>query len=337
MSGHTPFAASDATQKNRPGAEAPSPRNTHMLKVADTVAERKPQKPRIVPTTPKFHTVSDLRKAQLWLDAEVAGAGGKVTSKVADLTPELAAVLLERNPNNRAVKWNKVQDFAHDIKGGAWKFNGEPIIIAKDGLMNDGQHRCQAVLESKTTIPALFVFGVDRESRETLDQGAVRGAPDYLSMRGYSHQNNLAAMARCLWQWRTFGEITNARGSSPTRSEVVATVEKNPGLMKSFAFVDRPNARSIRSVSVLGFCHFAFRSVSNQTSADYFMDALIDGAELKSGDPILTVRNRLIADRSSLRTPDKAELLFRAWNAHRLEQTRVIFKVLGGELPLLEA
>lgn len=309
-----------------------------MLKVAERSATRKPAVPKnIALVQKKFHTISDVRRSQGWLDDQVIAAGDKVVTVVTDLTPDLATVLLERNPNNRSLKPNKVQDYAHDMMTGAWKFNGEPVIIARDGLLNDGQHRCAAVVESRLSIPAIFVFGVERETRETLDQGISRSSGDYLSMRGFTHQNNLSAMARCLWQWRTFGVINNHRGKSPTRGEIVATVTDNPGLVKSFEFVNRPNARAIRSVSVLGFCHFAFKSVTNQISADFFMDALIDGTELKAGDPILSVRNRLIADRSSLGTPEKSELLFRAWNAHRLGQTRVIFKVLGGELPLLEA
>jgi hypothetical protein len=331
------ITARDVTRKNGPAPVGPS-RSNAMLKVAERPATRKPPVPKKIPAVPqKFHTVSDIRRAQLWLDDQVAAAGNKVVSIVTDLNPELAAVLLERNPANRSIKFNKVQDYAHDMKGGGWKFNGEPIIIARDGLLNDGQHRCAAVVESRVPVKVVMVFGVERETRETLDQGIARSPGDYLSMRGYSHQNNLAAIARMLWQWRTYGVLSVNRERSPTRGEIVSTVEANPGLVKSFVFVNRPNARAIRSVSVLGFCHFAFKAVSNQVAADYFMDALIDGTELKAGDPILSVRNRLIADRSVLGTPEKAELLFRAWNAHRLEQTRVIFKVLGGELPLLEA
>lgn len=303
-----------------------------MLKVAEKPTTNKVKTP---PPVQKFHTVSDTHRAAQWLDEMGAKTG--VHTVVTELTPAIAAVLLERNPANRTIKPHKVQDYAHDMKNGAWTFNGEPVIIASDGLLNDGQHRCAAVVESRTPVTAVFVFGVARETRETLDQGVNRTAGDYLSMQGYSHQNNLAAIARNLWQWRTFGEVSRGRRQSPTRAEVLATVAENPGIEKSFVFVNRPNARGMRSVSALAFCHFAFKSISNQQSADFFMDALIDGTELKSGDPILAVRNRMITDRSLLGTPEKVELLFRAWNAHRLGQTRVLFRISGGELPILEA
>lgn len=299
-----------------------------MLKVADRpAASKKAEK--------VFHTVSDTRAAALWLDE--MGAKPGIYSIVTDLTPSVAAVLLERNPANRKIKFTKVQDYAKDIEHGSWKFNGEPIIVARDGLLNDGQHRCAAVVEAQKSIPVLMVFGVERDTRDTLDQGVARSSGDYLSIHGHTNTSHLAATAKAVWQWRTFGLLSNGGRNSPTRSEVMETVLANPGIVKSLAFVDRKNARAMGSLSTLAFVHFAVKSVAGDIPANFFMDALIDGADLKAGDPILNVRNRLMTDRRVLRTPEKAELLFRAWNAHRRDQTRVLFRLTGGELPLLEA
>lgn len=304
-----------------------------MLKVAERSSEGKAKQEDVA----RFHTMSETRQAAVWLDQQSAKAGKSVTSVVADITPQIAAVLLERNPANRNMQPRKVQDYAHDMKNGAWKFNGEPIIISQDGLLNDGQHRCAAIIESGKTIKSVLVFGVERDTRDTLDQGATRSAGDYLSMRGLANTNNVAAAAKCLWQWRTYGFVAENSRYAPTRSEILETVEGNPGIVKSFHFVHRNNTRQMGSPSSLAFCHFAFNSVAGHVRADMFMDALIDGADLKAGDPILTVRNRLIVDRKALRLPGRVELLFRAWNAHCLGQTRVLFRVTGGELPVLEA
>ena len=327
------FAGRGATQKIGREPEGPGRSNVNMLKVAERPTEGKAKQADVA----KFHTMSDTRQAAVWLDDQAAKAGRNVTSVVADLTPQIAAVLLERNPANRKLKLSKVQDYAHDMKNGAWKFNGEPIIIAQDGLLNDGQHRCAAVIESRETIKAVMVFGVERETRDTLDQGANRTAGDYLAIHGHQFTNHLAAVAKAVWQWRTYGFLSTAGSQKPTRSEVLQTVLDNPGIVKSFEYVNRPNALSLGSTSAIAFAHFAFKSVAGQSPSDYFMDALVDGTNLKAGDPILICRNRLIIDRRSLILPERAELLFRAWNAHRLEQTRVSFRLSGGELPILEA
>lgn len=303
-----------------------------MLNVVEQPVSGKPKAAHGV----KFHTLSKQREAQLWLDKQVAMHGNRVGSLVADLTPELASVLMERNPANRNLKARKVEDYAHDMKNGAWKFNGEPIIIAEDGLLNDGQHRCAAVIESKASVKAVLVFGVGRDTRDTLDQGANRTSADYLSLHGHTDTNHLSSAARCLWQWRTFGLVSDTPKYRPTRSELVATVSGNPGIKASLTYVSRSGSSVFSSRSVLAFCHFAFKSVAGELQANYFMDTLISGANLKPGEPILYVRNRLIADRKTLRSPQKTELLFRAWNAYRLDQTRVLIRVAGGELPVLE-
>ncbi|MCE5182489.1 MAG: hypothetical protein LLG15_11865 [Betaproteobacteria bacterium] len=328
------IAASDASNGKGGVTEVNAARiqDFAMLKIAERPTDGKAK------TAPaqKFYTVSDTRRAALWLDEMVATRS--VNTVVADLTPDIAAVLLERNPSNRKIKPHKVEDYSHDIKGGAWKFNGEPIIIARDGLLNDGQHRCAAVLEARIPIKAVFVFGVERDTRDTLDQGANRTAGDYLGIHGHQFTNHLAAVAKAVWQWRTYGFV-RGRGSkfSPTRSEILLTVEKNPGIVKSFDFVNRKNSQTMGSASPLAFAHFAIKSVAGDLAANYFMDALIDGTNLKSSDPILVARNRLIMGRKNLLLAEKAELLFKAWNAHRLDRTGVNFRLTGGELPLLEA
>jgi hypothetical protein len=261
-----------------------------------------------------------------------------VFSVVSDLTPDIAVVLMERNPGNRVLKPIKVRDLSNDLKSGDWKFNGEAIIVSDTGLLNDGQHRCAAVIESRVSAKTVFIFGIPRDTRDTLDQGTNRSSADYLSMHGSVDTNHLAATAKMVWQWRTFG-FTHRTGSyAPTRSQIVDTVEKNPGIAQALHFVSRKGSSLFSSRSVLAFSLFAIRTVvGSHTDPDFFFDSLIDGANLTAGDPILLVRNRLMTERKILLAPAKAELLFRAWNAHRLGQTRVLFRVNGGELPLLEA
>jgi hypothetical protein len=287
----------------------------------------------------KFHTVSDMRKAQLWLDTTVAETGTNVTARVVSMTPELAAVLLGRNEGNRKVKQRRVDDIARDIMAGSWKLNGEPIIVSSEGKLNDGQHRCAAVIQSKMPTDMLVVFGVSGDSRDTVDHGVGRSPGDDLALHGHANGVQLAATARMVWRWRTYGELLRSGNRTPTRMELMRVVEENPGLNRSLLMVGSkgPRAKAIASIATLAFCHFAFKTVAAETEVARFFDALIDGADLQRGDPILNARNRLIAERNQLTQEMKAELLFRSWNAFRLEQTRVLFRITGGELPLLEA
>ena len=289
-----------------------------------------------------FHTISELHRAQLWLDQKIANAGDKVTAELVTVTPELAEVLLSRNEGNRKIKQRRVDDFSRDIETANWKVNGEPLIVSRDGRLNDGQHRCAAVIQSKLPTDMLIVFGVAGETRDTVDHGVGRSPGDDLALHGLTNTVQLAAAARMVWRWREFGEIfhSGSGSRSPTRMEILHTVESLPGISKALSNVGAKGkkAKAIASISLLAFCHFAFRTVANDIDVTYFFDALTEGENLQRGDPILNARNRLIAERSVLSTGQKAELLFRAWNAYRAGETaRVAFRLSGGELPELVA
>jgi hypothetical protein len=330
------FAARDATQKIGRTPEGSGRSKLNMLKVAEKPAMGKAK---AVNAPLKFHTVSDGRRAQLWLDDTVATIGDNVTAMLVNVTPELAEVLLSRNEGNRSVKQRRVDDMARDMSSGNWKLNGEPIIVSSDGTLNDGQHRLFAVVQSKVPSDMLVVFGVSRDSRDTVDHGVGRTPGDDLSLHGFTNAVQLAAAARLVWMWRNYGEVTRSGNRAPTRMELIASAEENRGLVKALAAVGAKTtkAKALASMATLAFCYFAFKTVANEQDVAYFFDALIEGDELKRGDPILNARNRLIAERGILSQAAKAELLFRAWNSHRRGEARVLFRIAGGELPLLES
>jgi hypothetical protein len=319
----------------KPVGQPPAFQDLTMLNVVESPVGGKIS---TAPGQQKFHTVSDTRRAQIWLDSKVAKAKSGIFSEVADLTPELAEILLGRNDGNRTFRASRIAEFAKDISNGDWKLNGEPLIISHDGMLNDGQHRCAAVIECKIPTPMLMTFGVARDTRDTLDQGTMRTAADFLSMHGAEDSKYLAGAARALWQYQKFGFISmTSMNHAPTRSEVKRTALDHPGLAKSLAFISRPGTKALSSRSLLAFCHFAFKRIAGDAPANYFMDAFIDGADLKRGDPILYVRNRFIAEKKKIKSEERAELLFRAWNAHRLGEDRIMLRTYGGELPMLEA
>lgn len=307
-----------------------------MLSVVET-PEKGKEKPVVLA---RFNTASEAARAAKWLNELVAKSQTGIIAQVATVGPALASVLIERNTGNRKVKTRRVEDFTRDMLGGNWKLNGEPIIVSRDGVLNDGQHRCLAVLEAKVEVPMMLVVGVLGDTRDTIDHGVGRSPADDLALHGHVNTIQLAAAGRLLWQWREYGLVTYSGHRAPTRIELMQTVDGSPGLAKSLLEVNSKGSRAkaVTSTPALAFCHFAFKTVAPETDVAYFFDALIEGANLKRGDPILNARNRLIAERGLLKTDMKIELLFRAWNAHRNGETsRVAFRLSGGKLPMLEA
>lgn len=289
------------------------------------------------PDQAKFVGFSEDHRAAMWLDEEVKKAKKSVTTQVVELTPGLARVLLERNAGNRKLSPFYIDSYSRDIEHDKWRFNGEPVIVSRDGLLNDGQHRAAAVVEANKSIQVVLIIGVERDTRTTLDQGRIRTVGDYLSMEGYVDPNVLGAAGSYIWQWQTRGVLSGGGKAKPTKSELLDLIDKHPTIAESVALIPRNGAPAVGGHSMLAFCHWAFNVAAPRADVTAFIVGLTGGASLLSRDPVLYARNRLITERGRLRLNDKAELIFRGWNAHRKGESVSRLPILGGVLPLLES
>ena len=66
--------------------------------------------------------------------------------EVIRITPELAAMWLERNSDNRKLRKYRAVVMAREMTEGNWKANGESISFDTAGAIVDGQHRLQAII-----------------------------------------------------------------------------------------------------------------------------------------------------------------------------------------------
>lgn len=259
----------------------------------------------------------ETRRANAWLTDRLHRAEREgVFSEVGELSPVLAELFLQRNPSNRTLVASKLAEYYRDIVNGRWELNGEAILISEDGLMNDGQHRCTAVVKSGRTIKTVFTFGVSRESRVTVDQGAARTAGDYLSMDGVENGRCAAAVAGMLWQYEHIGKISRQSEYRPTKVQVREAFIDNPGINDSIRAVQMKGVSLVGGVSTLAFCHYLFAQRDGE-AAGSFIQRLIKGDRLVTTSPIFRCRERLLSNRR-MDVGQKVELIFRTWNAHRL-------------------
>jgi hypothetical protein len=291
--------------------------------------------------SPNFnYKPSDYREADEWLADQIklSKKNGIYTADVS-LDPPLAKALLSRNDGNRRISRTLVDTLARDIETNAWRKNGETLIVANDGQLNDGQHRATAVIETGIPIPVIIVFGVDRESRTTVDQGFVRTIANYLDMEGHHNTTTLGSTAKNVWQWKVYGELSDGSAHRPNKSELLKLIAEEPDIEKSVSFARGRSLHlnAVGGVSMVGFVHYAITRETPVADADAFVQLLSDGAGLGRDHPILHLRNRLIVDRTRLRANEKAELLFRGWNAYRRGATTLkSVPLMGGPLPVLE-
>lgn len=257
-----------------------------------------------------------------WFQQCVHRSRNEIFSEIKTITPAMAEVILSQNHDNRGVRPTKLAQMVADMKSGRWALNGEPIIISKDGQLNDGQHRLMALVDAKVSLPLLFVFGVERETRTTVDQGANRSVGDYLKMDGVQNTSTLAAVTRHVIAYERSNKRTLGRPHELTASEVLERALKDQTLATSARYADNHKAKMRRycSPTVIGICHNILLS-ENTTEGLAFMEQLCLGENLKRGEPIYTARERLLGTDRGKSVTFCMEIIFRAWNAYRERRT----------------
>ena len=275
----------------------------------------------------------EMDNVKKWLCEQVQAGSNHVHAVACTLTPELADELLSRNIDNRNIAQRRVDIYADDMRAGRWAANGETIVVSREGLLNDGQHRCQAVVLSGVSIPAMMVFGVDRDTRTTTNQGKTKGAGDYASMKGILNANSVAAIARLALSYEASGSIEMTRTS---HSSVLQYIEdNNEELQEAFRNIGKKWHERIKlfcSTSTMSFCYMICARI-NKSAADEFFMQVCSGEGLLAGDPALVVRNRLM-QLGKARSP-KAEVILHGWNAFRRGEKRTLIRV-NGSLPSID-
>ncbi len=268
-----------------------------------------------------------------WLRKCVERGQRETFSEMVTLSPGLAGELLRVNPDNRFLRKAKLDQYIADIKGGRWVFNGEPIIISKDGLLNDGQHRCNAIVEANLSVPVLMVFGVERNTRNTVDQGAARSAGDYLGMDGIKHATIVASAGRLVLAYEAANGTTPGDGSRVSNGEIIARFAHDAAMAKAATFADTVHryARRHAAPSIMAFCYYMLLEIDEQDATDYMRQVCV-GEGIKKSDPAFAVREGLLRERISRN--DKIHLIFRGWNAYRQGRKLDLAKV-SGNLPAL--
>lgn len=237
-------------------------------------------------------------------------------SQVEQITPARAAEMLVRNVGNRPLRHSLVRRYAGDMSSGRWMFNGEPIIISSSGRVLDGQHRLQAVVKSQVSIMALVVYGVDDSAFSTIDTGKMRQGSDIVGILG-AKQNRIVAAAIHLIVAYEKGSIGSFGWPRINNQAIAAEYPKRPGLEAS-AKLARPAHRVVGSAGIPAAMHWMFFR-ANDSMADAFISALVSGAGLITGDPVLALRERLIAERSKktrMKQGEVVALFIKAWNAY---------------------
>ena len=251
------------------------------------------------------------------------------------ITPEYAQFLLDTRQKNRELSDSRASAIASQILQGDWRANGESIVLDSQGRMCDGQHRCKAVVISKVPIVSYMVKvhdHMDSGAFDSIDRGRSRTAADRLYLDDVSNHNLIAALTKRVLGWERGWRGSTAGRYGITVTDVRERYESDSELLQLVArmIVNRtPALKGMAAPSIIGMVlYFAWQR--NPDKATKWIDGLCTGANLEVGDPALTLRTRLLSDRSKnvgrMSGVNVLVATIRSWNSYYLGKKLTIIK-----------
>ena len=244
-----------------------------------------------------------------------------ITHRVVTMTPEIAADLLRRNSNNRPIRDVITNNYLADMRSGKWKYAGDPIRLAEDGSLLDGQHRltAMAAMPSGWSAPVLLIEGLPTSTQLVMDQGRKRNPGQQLHLLGYVNAYHLASTVRVLIEWRNGLMFRDtSQKSAVTTSRIQEFVEENPHIPLLINEARQRVISCYMTPSVVAAFHVEAASIDKEI-ADEFLTQLAEGVGLEPGSPVLALRERAIRGKAERRKDsdrNQLGLLIRTWNLH---------------------
>lgn len=247
-------------------------------------------------------------------------------TKIQTITPEMANKMLEKSTtHNRNFNKNNLANLVKQIVAGHWKFNGQPIILDRNGNIQDGHHRLKAVTIAKIPIVTLIVTLDDPTAISTMDTGRARNRADILTFTGqYKNTGKLAVTARLVWLAENNKLKDILRGDHDTQmssAELLDLLQRHPRLQEVL-HTGMSCHLKFKPITVSLFTFLAYWLPRyDSEKAEEFVQKLASGTNLSDNSPILQLRKRLIQEttgRAKINMYVKMALIIKAWRFHAL-------------------
>jgi hypothetical protein len=273
-----------------------------------------------------------------WTTTNNRKGGNIMKVQVKNIGPSEASALLARNVANRPLRPRYVESLSRQMQDGYWQLVGDPIRIAEDGRLLDGQHRLHAILTSGTTQQFVMVDGLDERAQLAMDSGIRRSFADILQMAGESNCRNIAAVTR-LALMRDLGYSYSDMAAGSVQfgsSELQATLDKHPEL-RDAAREGQSAFNAMRiPASFAGFGWWEFGHI-NADDRDEFYRKIREKDFFGPTDPVSRLYTTMLENAASSRDIPrltKFALFIKTWNHFRDgTEGKVLYWRRGGANP----
>lgn len=229
----------------------------------------------------------------------------------AEITPELAEMLLGRNNNYRKAVKSHI-GFLDDQLSEGWDENGETIKVDRNGDVVDGQHRLNACIRTGISFRTWIIFNVD--NADNVDWGRTRRLNEKLAHDGYKSVNDLSSALRALAIFEEGGNFNNSprRQSIKSSMELLGRYPELPNII-SHSHRSKPYCPHGRFAAMVAYSEGDFGEY-----AKYFVDGVSGKIPLDERDPVHQFREKMIFAKtrpgSRVSSQTQMALMILAWN-----------------------
>ena len=238
-----------------------------------------------------------------------------LTTEIVNITPEWAAVALNKNVNFRQMTPLRYEKYRDEILNERFKLNGETIKFDDRGNLIDGQNRLKAVLEAGLPIQSVVVYGVSQDAVATIDVGQQRSLPQLLKSLNYEHPSILAGASGYVHRYEKTKFFKT--GDIISRKESIDFLRDHPTLVDAVRFTNR-TWRLFNRWALHAAVYYTLAAKAGNSLADEFYLMLIEGLNMNSMEnPVYILREKLAYEKSIERkTPENvyAGLIIKTWN-----------------------
>jgi hypothetical protein len=234
------------------------------------------------------------------------------------MTPELAVMFLEVRAPNRDITPRSLAAITCDMLAKAYELTHESIAFDKSGKLIDGQHRCQACVDSGVTvyqrvtyfpgsrIAVLIEEAIVEETSDLrigapIDRGTVRGIPGQLQI---AHASAPDALSKAAWARRdaitrairfALANEDNANANQkhvvlPTHTALVVETTYSEYRTEIDWLINRSPARFSAAVGAI----VALASTAWPEHMERFLTQLITGENIPTNGPAGRLRNQMM-------------------------------------------
>jgi hypothetical protein len=213
--------------------------------------------------------------------------GSKVETRWVLVTPDMAELYLVANTENRMLRPKHIDRIASDMKKDRFLTTHQGIAFDEDGVMIDGQHRCQAIVDSGKGQWMLITSGLPSHAKRVVDGGAKRAAHDF--MPGKFKSLRSASIRIMLGIERCEFIFTAQKLASEMQQVTASEIQEDWDNYSNIEQLASLASESARSVATCGPAAMLASGLCFPGTAEEFLNGVWHMTGLEPGDPRLAL------------------------------------------------